>query len=727
KNGPCALYLQVVDYKFMNIAKTAGVAADETSDGKAGATAVDINQDGWMDIYLCRYDAPNLLFINNGDASFTERGAEYGLDIKDASVHAGFADYDLDGDLDCYLVTNILRFSINPRGRADYLLRNNGDGTFSDVSTEAGIWGTTQGHTAIWFDSNNDGWPDLYVANDFETPDRFYMNQKDGTFIDVVDEQLPHVTYFSMGADSGDLNNDGLVDYFVADMRDRTRAEYMSGMEEMGRGLWEMERVTELVPQYMWNALHLNSGTNHYKEMAFMAGMEATGWTWATRMADFDCDGFLDMFFTNGMIRNFVDADLVDRQKVVSSLEGRAAVWKNAPMRNEPNVAYHNLGDLSFEDVSEKWGLNHVGVSFGCATADMDGDGDPDLVYSNYEAPPTIMRNDFTRGNRLAIQLEGKAPNRRAIGAQITLESQSGIQTRQLFTERGIVSSEPAVAYFGLGKDAQADNITIRWPGGGVSTLENIPANNLITVPHPEGDEPVKPVERPEPLFEDVAKKSGLNYEAELVRIDELSTQRLQPRRLNGQGPDLAYGDVNGDGLSDIFVTGSTDQSGMLYFGQKDGKFKVAPNQPWESAAEADDLGASFVDINGDDALDLFIATGGVSAKPGDAILNDRLYLNDGKGNFKEAGKGIIPEDGTANRAIAVADIDGDGDNDVFTGGRYVPGHWPDTPRSFLYENRKGKLVDVSDKRARGLSDIGMVTDAEFADLNRDGRPDLIL
>lgn len=727
KNGPNALYLQLVDYRFMDIAKTAGVAADDTTDGKAGATAVDINQDGWMDIYLCRYDAPNLLFVNNGDATFTERGAEYGLDINDASVHAGFADYDLDGDLDCYLVTNILRFSINPRGRADYLLRNNGDGTFSDVSSEAGIWGTTQGHTAIWFDSNHDGWPDLYVANDFETPDRFYLNQGDGTFVDVVDEQLPHVTYFSMGADSGDLNNDGLVDYFVADMRDRTREEYMSGMEEMGRGLWEMERVTELVPQYMWNALYLNSGTDHFKEMAFMAGMEATGWTWATRMADFDCDGFLDVFFTNGMIRNFIDADLVDRQKVVSSLEGRAAVWKNAPMRNEPNVAYHNQGDLSFKDVSKEWGLDHVGISFGCVTADMDGDGDLDLVYSNYNAPPTLMRNDFTRGNRLAIRLEGRAPNRRAIGAEITLESPEGIQTRQLFTERGIVSSEPAIAYFGLGEDPQADKVTIRWPGGEVSTLENLPAGYLVTVSHPGGDEPVKPVERPEPLFNEVAEAAGLDYQAELIRIDELSTQRLLPRRLNGQGPDLAQGDVNGDGLADVFVTGSTGTAGRLYLGQENGSFAPAAHQPWESAAEADDPGAVFIDVNGDGHLDLYIAAGGVSAEPGEAILNDRLYLNDGKGNFRDAGKGMIPENREANRAIAVADIDGDGDNDLFTGGRHIPGRWPETPRSFLLENRNGKLVDVTNNRAPGLSSIGMVTDAVFGDINRDSKPDLIV
>lgn len=729
KNGPCSLYLQTGNFKFEDVAESAGVAANETTDGKAGATAVDINQDGWMDIYLCRYDAPNLLFINQGNGRFIEEAEAYGLAIRDASVHAGFADYDRDGDLDAYLVTNILRFAENPRGRADYLLRNNGDGTFSDVAGKSGIWGISQGHTAIWFDSNHDGWPDLYVANDFETPDRFYINQGDGTFVDGVDDNLPHVTYFSMGADSGDLNNDGLVDFFVADMRDRTRGEYMAGMEEMGRGLWEMERVNELVPQYMWNSFYLNSGTEYFKEMAFMAGMEATGWTWATRMADFDCDGLLDVFFTNGMIRNFVDADLVDRQKVVRTLEARAAVWKNAPVRNEPNVAYRNQGNLSFKDVSADWGLDHNGVSFGCATADLDGDGDLDLIYTNYNAPASVVRNDLSTGNRLVIKLEGRAPNRQGIGAEVSVTTSSGIQTRQVFTERGIVSSEPARLYFGLGNETSVERIHVRWPDGGVSTLKNIPAGNLLTLSQPESDSFQDDRQKPAnaPLFKETAKAHGLNFTSSLKRVDELGSQRLLPRRLNGQGPGLASADVNGDGTPDIFVTGSTGQSGMLFLGKQDGSFEKAYSQPWADASEADDLGALFLDVNGDQAPDLLIAAGGVSAQPGDPLLNNRLYLNDGNGRYYLAESGTLPPDGQATKALAAADFDADGDLDLFVGGRYVPGKWPDTPRSFLYENQEGKFVDVSEKLAPGISFVGMVTGAAFSDLDSDNRPDLIL
>lgn len=733
KNGPNSLYLQLVDYRFMDIARAAGVAADETIDGKAGATAVDINQDGWMDIYLCRYDAPNRLFVNNGDATFDDRAAEYGLDISDSSVHASFADYDRDGDLDCYIVTNILDFSKSPQGTRDYLMRNEGNGTFADVTTEAGIWGKSQGHTAIWFDSNHDGWPDIYVANDFETPDRFYLNQGDGTFIDVVDERLPHVTYFSMGADSGDLNNDGLVDYFVADMRDRTRQEYMAGMEEMGRGLWDMERVPELIPQYMWNALYYNAGNDRFKEMAYMAGLEATGWTWATRMADFDLDGLLDLFFTNGMIRNFVDADLVDKQNVAPSLAARAAVWKNAPPREEPNLAFRNRGDLTFEDVSKEWGVDHVGVSFGCAVADMDGDGDLDLVYTNYDAPPTFLRNDFQEGNRLVVELEGKAPNRRGIGAEIVAETASGKQSRQIFTERGIVSSEPAQAFFGLGEEEIVERLAVRWPLGQTSVLEDVPAGHLVIIKEPaaEGELARPAVTRtpanPEALFREAAEDKGLEHESELRPFGELSRQRLLPRRLNGQGPGVAASDVNGDGRIDVFVTGSAGQSGALYLSKEDGSYERSASQPWAEDAEADDVNAVFVDVNGDGAKDLYVAAGGVKPARGDSLLHDRLYLNEGDGSFAAAPRGMIPNDGEATGPLAASDIDGNGTQDLFVGGRFVPGRWPETPRSFLYRNVEGKLIDATASLAPGLGEVGMVTAATFGDVNGDGQPDLLV
>jgi hypothetical protein len=737
RNGPCALYRQTAPFKFVNVAAAAGVDCTQYGPGSVtSATVVDINQDGWPDLYVCRFDAPNLLFVNNGDGTFTERAKEYGLDVKDACVEATFADYDGDGYLDCFILTNVLDFAKTPQGRRNYLFHNNGNGTFTDVSKKAGIWGLSQGHTAIWFDANQDGWPDIYVANDFETPDRFYMNNGDGTFTDVVDEKLPHVAYFSMGADSGDLNNDGLIDFMVADMRDRTHAGYMTGLEEMGRGLWEMERVPELIPQYMWNSVYLNTGTDRYQEVAHMIGVDATGWTWAARMADLTCSGREDLFFTGGMIRNFTNPDLVDRQNLAPNENARGAIWRNSPVRREHTLALRNDGDLKFKDVSAEWGLDRLGVAFGCALVDLDGDGDLDIVYNTYDGPPVVIRNNTTSGHRVMVKLLGRAPNLDAIGAEVRIETAAGVQVRQLYTERGVVTSEPAVLHFGLGDDTAISRMTIHWPNGQVQVLEDLPADKLLTIRQPAlapGEVSHRPPARltqpPDPgaLFAEVAKAKGVAFTDGSQVADEFSRQHLLPRRLGLGGPAVAVGDVNGDGIADFFVSGTNGQAGVLYLGQPDGSFKPAPSQPWADAKDVDDVGATFFDATGSGHADLLVASGGVRHDRGDPALDNRLYLNDGKGNFTPAPAGMIPEDSESTSAVAAADFDGSGRPGLFIGGRVVPGRWPATPRSFLFRNIGGRFVDVTDDVAPGLRNIGMVTAAVWADIGHTGRPDLIL
>ena len=658
------------------------------------------------------------------------------MDIKDASVEATFADYDGDGYLDCFLLTNVLDFSKSPMGRRNYLFHNNGNGTFTDTSKKAGIWGTTQGHTALWFDANQDGWPDLYVANDFETPDRFYMNNGDGTFTDVVDERLPHVTYFSMGADSGDLNNDGLIDFMVTDMRDRSHQGFMKGLEEMGRGLWEMERVPELIPQYMWNATYLNTGTDRYQEISHLIGVDATGWTWAVRMADLTNSGREDLFFTAGMIRDFTNPDLVDKQNVAPNLNARAAVWKNSPPRQERTLAYHNEGNLKFENVSESWGLDQKGVFFGCAVVDLDGDGDLDFVYNRYDGPPTIIRNHSIDGHRVLIKLAGRAPNLDAIGAELRIETASGVQVRQIYTERGVVASEPATVHCGLGKDTSIAKLTIHWPNGQVQVIEDLPVDKLLTIKQPmlaAGEVAHRSPARtstpanPSALYAENAHASGIDFTDSVQPSDEFTRQRLLPRRQGLQGPAVAVADVNGDGIADVFVSGTNGQAGVLYLGQADGKFKAAPDQPWAEAKDTDDVGAIFFDARGRGVSDLFIVGGGVRHDQGDPALGDRLYLNDGHGNFTLAPSGTLPAESESACAAAAADFEGTGKAGLFVGGRVVPGHWPASPRSFLYRNVGGRFIDVTDELAPGLSHIGMVTGAVWADIDGDGKPDLVL
>lgn len=726
KTGPCALYRQVAPYRFTDVAAAAGVTCTADASPRAGATAIDINQDGRPDLYVCRYDAPNLLFVNNGDGTFTERAPEYGLDVRDASVMASFADYDGDGDLDCFLLTNILDFSRSPLGQRSRLLRNDG-GRFTDVSRAAGIWGLGQGHAALWFDADGDHWPDLYVANDFETPDRFYLNRRDGTFADVVDLRLPHVTYFSMGADSGDLNNDGLTDFIVTDMRDRSHTAFLAGLEEAGRGLWEIERAPQLIPQYMWNTVYLNTGTPRYQEAAHLTGMAATGWTWSVRLADLDHDGRQDVLYTAGMIRNFVDPDLIDRQNVAPNLRARAAVWKEAPPRRDPLLAFRNDGALHFTEVGAAWGLARSGISFACALVDLTGTGHLDVIISNQDGPPTVFRHQGAAGASAIIRLVGHAPNRDAVGAAIRLETDQGAQVRQLYGERGAVTSEPAVAHFGLGAATRIRRLEITWPNGARQTLEDLPVNALLTVEQPAGSaatarSTVAPVAAPS-LFREEAAACGLDFTSRPAAVDEFTRQPLLPRRLHAQSPALTAGDFNGDGRADVFVGGTTGDPATLYLAQPDGRFARAAAQPWARVDGAETPGAVlFRDSTGAPAL--FVTRAGPGLTPGHAALGGELYRGTREGGFSAVPEVAELLRGHSLGACAVIAEAGEAPL-LFAGGRSVPGRWPETPRSFLLRSTPRGLVEVTAELAPALASVGLVTAAIPGDFDGDGRTDL--
>ncbi len=504
KTETCRLFRNLGGFKFEDVTEKAGLAnlggvlnqglawmkrsigsapADEPAEAwRQGATFVDVNNDGLLDLYICRFNAPNLLYINQGDGTFKEEAAARGLAVNDASGMAAFCDYDRDGWLDVYIQTNMLDATAHPNGQRDYLFHNNGDGTFTNVTDRAGIAGEKSGHSVIWWDYDGDGWPDIYVPADYGAPDRLYHNNRDGTFTNVINTAVPHMPYYAMGSDLGDVNNDGLIDLFVADMAATTHEKDQRGMAgSRARVLTGAGNPAE-APQYMRNVLYLNTGTGRVLEAANLAGLAATDWTWSVRLEDLDNDGRLDLHVTNGMIREYHNADLLERIMGVEDPLNARQVVRASPKLAERHLAFRNLGDLRFEDVSAAWGLDQKGVSFGAAFGDLDGDGDLDLVYANYEDGVSVLRNDSDSGHRLIVALRGTQSNRFGVGATVRIETAAGVQVRQLVLARGYLSSSEPILHFGLGEDTRIKRLTVSWPSGQEQSFTDLPVDRRFTI-----------------------------------------------------------------------------------------------------------------------------------------------------------------------------------------------------------------------------------------------------
>jgi enediyne biosynthesis protein E4 len=488
KTRPNRLFRQVAPFKFVDITEQAGVGGPAAADGvgwKTGVTMADINNDGHLDLYVCRFNAPNLLYVNDGKGRFAEKAQAAGLAFVSGSVVGAFEDYDRDGHLDVLLLTNVQDANRSADGEPDYLLRNRGNGTFEDVSAKAGLARDPgRGHSATWFDYNSDGWADLYIANDFSVPDHLYRNNGDGTFTDVLAIAVPHTTWFSMGADAADINNDGLTDLLVAEMAGTTHYKSKVAMGDMGGLVNYMD--TLVTPQYMKNAVFLNSGTDRFMEVAKMTGLGSTDWSWSPRFADLDNDGWVDLHVTNGMVRPFIDSDLLNQIKKLSSQREIVALMKSRPPQRETNLAFRNNGKLRFTKVQKDWALDHTGVSFGSALADFDNDGDLDLVYVNYEENVSLYRNDAATGNSLVLQLKGRA-NKFGVGAVVTARTEQGMQARRVTVSQGALSSSEPIIHFGLGTSDSISELEIRWPGGQLQKLQNLKANTRYTVSEPSG------------------------------------------------------------------------------------------------------------------------------------------------------------------------------------------------------------------------------------------------
>jgi len=768
---PNKLYLNLGHLQFRDITEAAGVAGK--SGWKTGVTMCDVNADGLPDIYVCYSgNGPastrgNQLFINKGVKDgvpvFDEMAAAYGLDGNGSnSTQAAFLDYDHDGDLDMVLInhatmfydpfynTQKLRTKRHPYFSSKFF-RNDSHGDtihFTDVSEQVGIKGGGNNFNlgiAIG-DINNDGWPDMYITNDYEEQDYLYINQHDGTFKDATRTSLAHTSRYGMGVDLADYNNDGLTDIMVLDMfpEDNHRRKLLQGPDDFDK--YHLLIDNGYHHQNMRNTLQLNIGIKPdgdpvFSEIGQLAGVSNTDWSWAPLFADFDNDGYKDLFITNGFLHDFNNLDFIK----FTVAEARAKYGSNMPLYDLvkqlhstkiSNYLFLNNRDLTFRDITGEWGLNTPSVSNGAAYADLDNDGDLDLVINNLNEPAVIWENHANEINPqhyLTVVLKGNRPNPFAIGAKVTLQTGMEKQYQEMYPTRGYQSSVDHRLHFGLGKNILVDQLIVQWPSGRSSVLRNIKSDQLITVGENKTDADSSVsifTNTTASLFEDCTTTSGINFIQQEDPYVDFKYQRLLPYQLSMQGPKLCKGDVNNDGLEDIYICGPYGQPGILLLQKKDGSFIKTATQPWSLDGKHEDAGAVFFDADADGDPDLYI----VSSRNEDVITNeeqqDRLYLNDGKGNFSKVSNALPAMTGSRS-CVAAIDFDKDGDLDLFVGGFAQPGNFPLASNSHLLRNdsKNGKILftDITNEAAQSLQQPGMITDAVWVDINKDGWPDLLI